>query len=166
MLAGIITLEDVIEELIGEEIVDETDLYVDVHRRIAVARARLSYNRQSISEPAKTRKERKKIFRRSWSQPHMKPGGMDSLPVPGQNDKRGQGNQLATISELEVTFAHSHYVCWYVILSFSVCVYTQEPPLLSTSVPVEVHFQSTDDEEPTDQELDDRDTTPLIMRIN
>lgn len=31
-LCGIITLEDVIEELIGEEIVDETDLYIDVHR--------------------------------------------------------------------------------------------------------------------------------------
>ena len=31
---GVVTLEDVIEELIGEEIVDESDIYVDVHRAI------------------------------------------------------------------------------------------------------------------------------------
>lgn len=31
---GVLTLEDVIEELIGEEIIDESDVYVDVHRAI------------------------------------------------------------------------------------------------------------------------------------
>uniref|UniRef100_A0A1D1YTD7 Protein MAM3 n=1 Tax=Anthurium amnicola TaxID=1678845 RepID=A0A1D1YTD7_9ARAE len=35
---GILTLEDVIEELIGEEIIDETDVYVDVHNKIKVER--------------------------------------------------------------------------------------------------------------------------------
>ncbi|KAJ1877868.1 hypothetical protein H4R99_007836 [Coemansia sp. RSA 1722] len=36
---GIITLEDVIEELIQEEIIDETDEFIDIRRRIKVVRA-------------------------------------------------------------------------------------------------------------------------------
>ncbi|KAJ2156655.1 hypothetical protein GGF46_005040 [Coemansia sp. RSA 552] len=36
---GVITLEDVIEELIQEEIIDETDEFIDVRRRIKVVRA-------------------------------------------------------------------------------------------------------------------------------
>lgn len=35
---GVVSLEDVIEEMIGEEIVDETDLYVDLHNKIKVYR--------------------------------------------------------------------------------------------------------------------------------
>ncbi|KAI8982438.1 hypothetical protein BDF20DRAFT_866933 [Mycotypha africana] len=44
---GVITLEDVIEELIGEEIVDETDVYVDVHNKIRVVRRHVTNRRNS-----------------------------------------------------------------------------------------------------------------------
>lgn len=35
---GVVTLEDLIEEMIGREIVDETDVYLDVHNKVKVAR--------------------------------------------------------------------------------------------------------------------------------
>ncbi|KAL3696775.1 hypothetical protein R1sor_010851 [Riccia sorocarpa] len=46
---GIITLEDVIEELLQEEIVDETDEFVDVAKRIRVAAVAKSMSRGSSS---------------------------------------------------------------------------------------------------------------------
>ncbi|KAG2231429.1 hypothetical protein INT48_009291 [Thamnidium elegans] len=45
---GVITLEDVIEGLIGEEIVDETDVFVDVHKKIRVSRLRKRASSNSI----------------------------------------------------------------------------------------------------------------------
>lgn len=44
---GVITLEDVIEELIGEEIIDETDVFVDVRNKIRVVRRQMVSKRNT-----------------------------------------------------------------------------------------------------------------------
>ncbi|KAJ2522108.1 hypothetical protein H4217_000980 [Coemansia sp. RSA 1939] len=49
---GIITLEDVIEELIQEEIIDETDVFVDMRRKIKVLRAVKHAQQQQVAAPA------------------------------------------------------------------------------------------------------------------
>ena len=53
--------------MIGEEIVDETDLYIDVHKRISVARARVQLYRQQQSDPSQEGSGAKKGRRRKWT---------------------------------------------------------------------------------------------------
>lgn len=48
---GVVTLEDIIEEMIGEEIVDETDVFVDVHNKIKVVRQKPAMMKQEQWQP-------------------------------------------------------------------------------------------------------------------
>ena len=89
------------EELIGEEILDETDLYVtmqkrardekrlavDMQRRMAVARAKLARHRQSLAPIDAEPSISKRFARRSQSQtyssmPFLNPARTSLLSIP------------------------------------------------------------------------------------
>ncbi|BGP56244.1 cell agglutination protein Mam3 [Rhodotorula sphaerocarpa] len=101
---GVVSLEDVIEEMIGEEIIDETDLYIDIHAKTRVVRAQ---NRKTTKEGKLgplIAGESRVIERRRQAR---RANTADLPPNAGNGARGGNSNGTNTASSSNTTIARS-----------------------------------------------------------